>query len=54
MFAKLGVDGLLVEYEDMFPYERDLKMLQTTSQPAYRWVFGSDYRQTFVNFITSQ
>lgn len=35
VFAKLGVDGLLVEYEDMFPYERDLKMLQTTSQPAY-------------------
>ncbi|XP_026172009.1 hexosaminidase D isoform X1 [Mastacembelus armatus] len=35
LFSKLGVEGLLVEYEDMFPYEGQLKMLQATAQPAY-------------------
>lgn len=34
-FASLGADGLLVEYEDMFPYEGDLKVLQNTSHPPY-------------------
>ncbi|XP_034717242.1 hexosaminidase D [Etheostoma cragini] len=35
LFSQLGVDGLLVEYEDMFPYEGGLKLLQATAQPAY-------------------
>lgn len=35
LFSQLGVDGLLVEYEDMFPYEGELKLLQATTQPAY-------------------
>ncbi|XP_036936812.1 hexosaminidase D [Acanthopagrus latus] len=35
LFSKLGVDGLLVEYEDMFPYEGELKLLQATTQHAY-------------------
>ncbi|KAJ0016265.1 hypothetical protein NQD34_014555 [Periophthalmus magnuspinnatus] len=35
LFAELGADGLLVEYEDMFPYEEELKMLQASTQPAY-------------------
>uniref|UniRef100_A0A3B4BH42 beta-N-acetylhexosaminidase n=1 Tax=Periophthalmus magnuspinnatus TaxID=409849 RepID=A0A3B4BH42_9GOBI len=35
LFAELGADGLLVEYEDMFPYEGELKMLQASTQPAY-------------------
>ncbi|XP_041671761.1 hexosaminidase D [Cheilinus undulatus] len=34
-FSQLGVDGLLVEYEDMFPYGGELKVLQSTAQPAY-------------------
>nr|XP_057918104.1 hexosaminidase D [Doryrhamphus excisus]XP_057918105.1 hexosaminidase D [Doryrhamphus excisus] len=34
-FSQLGADGLLVEYEDMFPYEGELKLLQATAQPAY-------------------
>ncbi|KAM8890096.1 hexosaminidase D isoform 1-T1 [Synchiropus picturatus] len=34
-FSLLGADGLLVEYEDMFPYEGDLKLLQSTAQPVY-------------------
>lgn len=36
LFAHLGADGLLVEYEDMFPYEGELKLLQATTHPAYR------------------
>ncbi|XP_047464457.1 hexosaminidase D [Mugil cephalus] len=35
LFSQLGVDGLLVEYEDVFPYEGELKLLQATAQPAY-------------------
>ncbi|XP_077406723.1 hexosaminidase D [Vanacampus margaritifer] len=35
LFSRLGADGLLVEYEDMFPYEGELKLLQATAQPAY-------------------
>lgn len=35
LFSHLGVSGLLVEYEDMFPYEGELKLLQATTQPAY-------------------
>ncbi|KAM9336758.1 hexosaminidase D isoform 1-T2 [Symphorus nematophorus] len=35
LFSQLEVDGLLVEYEDMFPYEGELKLLQATTQPAY-------------------
>lgn len=34
-FAELGADGLLVEYEDMFPYEGELKVLQASAQSAY-------------------
>ncbi|XP_017271584.1 hexosaminidase D isoform X2 [Kryptolebias marmoratus] len=33
--SHLGADGLLVEYEDMFPYEGRLQLLQSTAQPAY-------------------
>lgn len=35
LFSQLGADGLLVEYEDMFPYQGELKLLQATVQPAY-------------------
>lgn len=35
LLAQLEVDGLLLEYEDMFPYEGQLKLLQATAQPAY-------------------
>lgn len=35
VFAELGVNGLLVEYEDMFPYDGELKLLQATTQSAY-------------------
>ncbi|XP_029933415.1 hexosaminidase D [Myripristis murdjan] len=35
LFSGLGADGLLVEYEDMFPYEGELKVLQATAHPAY-------------------
>ncbi|XP_008436229.1 hexosaminidase D [Poecilia reticulata] len=35
LFSRLGVDGLLVEYEDMFPYKGELQLLQATAQPAY-------------------
>ncbi|TMS22358.1 Hexosaminidase D [Larimichthys crocea] len=35
LFSQLGVNGLLVEYEDMFPYEGELKLLQSTAPPAY-------------------
>nr|XP_046232548.1 hexosaminidase D [Scatophagus argus]XP_046232549.1 hexosaminidase D [Scatophagus argus] len=35
LFSELGVNGLLVEYEDMFPYEGELKLLQATTHPAY-------------------
>lgn len=37
LFSRLGANGLLVEYEDMFPYEGELKLLQATTHPAYRW-----------------
>ncbi|XP_041829252.1 hexosaminidase D [Melanotaenia boesemani] len=35
LFSQLGVDGLLMEYEDMFPYKGELQLLQATEQPAY-------------------
>uniref|UniRef100_A0A6Q2XZF2 beta-N-acetylhexosaminidase n=1 Tax=Esox lucius TaxID=8010 RepID=A0A6Q2XZF2_ESOLU len=35
IFAGLGADGLLVEYEDMFPYEGELKVLQATQHSPY-------------------
>ncbi|KAL1264447.1 hypothetical protein QQF64_004802 [Cirrhinus molitorella] len=35
LFADLGANGLLIEYEDMFPYEGELKVLQSTAQPPY-------------------
>uniref|UniRef100_A0A3Q4AP41 beta-N-acetylhexosaminidase n=1 Tax=Mola mola TaxID=94237 RepID=A0A3Q4AP41_MOLML len=35
LFSQLGADGLLVEYEDMFPYEGELKLLQAATHPAY-------------------
>ncbi|XP_048025704.1 hexosaminidase D [Megalobrama amblycephala] len=35
LFADLGANGLLIEYEDMFPYEGELKILQSTTQPPY-------------------
>ncbi|KAK7918922.1 hypothetical protein WMY93_010206 [Mugilogobius chulae] len=35
LFAELGADGLLVEYEDMFPYEGELKVLRSSTQSAY-------------------
>ncbi|XP_015250818.1 PREDICTED: hexosaminidase D [Cyprinodon variegatus] len=35
LFSRLGADGLLVEYEDMFPYDGELKLLQATAHPAY-------------------
>lgn len=40
LFSQLGVNGLLVEYEDMFPYEGELKLLQSTAPPAYRCSLG--------------
>ncbi|XP_073723085.1 hexosaminidase D [Misgurnus anguillicaudatus] len=35
VFADLGATGLLIEYEDMFPYEGDLKVIQCKAQPPY-------------------
>ncbi|KAM3859902.1 hexosaminidase D [Diretmus argenteus] len=35
LFSHLGADGLLVEYEDMFPYGGELNVLQATAHPAY-------------------
>ncbi|KAG7239806.1 hypothetical protein INR49_028394 [Caranx melampygus] len=35
LFSDLGAKGLLVEYEDMFPYEGELQLLKATAQPAY-------------------
>lgn len=36
LFADLGANGLLIEYEDMFPYEGELQVLQSNAQPPYR------------------
>ena len=36
LFAQLGADGLLVEYEDTFPYSGELSLLQASAHPAYR------------------
>ncbi|KAF7705438.1 hexosaminidase D [Silurus meridionalis] len=35
LFADLGANGILIEYEDMFPYEGELKILQSKSHPPY-------------------
>ncbi|KAJ8363608.1 hypothetical protein SKAU_G00124390 [Synaphobranchus kaupii] len=35
LIARLGASGLLLEYEDTFPYEGDLKVLQVTDHPPY-------------------
>uniref|UniRef100_A0AAR2J8A9 beta-N-acetylhexosaminidase n=1 Tax=Pygocentrus nattereri TaxID=42514 RepID=A0AAR2J8A9_PYGNA len=35
LFADLGATGILVEYEDMFPYEGELKILQSNAHPPY-------------------
>uniref|UniRef100_A0A8C7N5A2 beta-N-acetylhexosaminidase n=1 Tax=Oncorhynchus kisutch TaxID=8019 RepID=A0A8C7N5A2_ONCKI len=35
LFSGLGADGILVEYEDMFPYEGELKVLQSTQHSPY-------------------
>ncbi|KAL2078492.1 hypothetical protein ACEWY4_026177 [Coilia grayii] len=35
LFADLGANGLLIEYEDMFPYEGDLKILRAAAHPHY-------------------
>ncbi|XP_028844726.1 hexosaminidase D isoform X2 [Denticeps clupeoides] len=34
-FADLGADGLLVEYEDTFPYEGELRVLRSTAHAHY-------------------
>lgn len=44
LFSDLGVDGLLVEYENMFPYDGELKLLQATVQPAYRCILGCKHQ----------
>lgn len=43
LFSQLGANGLLVEYEDTFPYERELKLLQATTHPAYRYTSGNKH-----------
>ncbi|KAM9462486.1 hexosaminidase D [Clarias gariepinus] len=35
LFADLGANGILIEYEDMFPYEGELQILQSKSHPPY-------------------
>ncbi|KAG9350362.1 hypothetical protein JZ751_026717 [Albula glossodonta] len=35
LLARMGADGLLVEYEDMFPYEGELNILQAIDHPPY-------------------
>ncbi|KAI4889993.1 hypothetical protein NFI96_013256, partial [Prochilodus magdalenae] len=35
LFADLGANGLLIEYEDMFPFEGKLKILQSKAHPPY-------------------
>nr|XP_023692615.1 hexosaminidase D [Paramormyrops kingsleyae]XP_023692616.1 hexosaminidase D [Paramormyrops kingsleyae] len=35
LFAQLGAHGLLLEYEDMFPYEGTLEVLRATSHSPY-------------------
>ncbi|XP_048090105.1 hexosaminidase D isoform X1 [Alosa alosa] len=35
LFADLGANGLLIEYEDMFPYEEEVKILQASAHPPY-------------------
>lgn len=36
LFRALGADGLLIEYEDMFPYEGHLRLLRAPH--AYRYL----------------
>lgn len=38
LFRALGADGLLIEYEDMFPYEGHLRLLRAPH--AYRCLPG--------------
>lgn len=52
VFSHLGVDGLLVEYEDMFPYEGELKLLQATAHPAYRCSLGPKCQTLSNSFLT--
>ncbi|XP_047015256.1 hexosaminidase D isoform X2 [Ictalurus punctatus] len=35
LFSDLGANGILIEYEDMFPYEGELTILQSKSHPPY-------------------
>ncbi|XP_076855643.1 hexosaminidase D isoform X2 [Brachyhypopomus gauderio] len=35
LFADLGANGILIEYEDMFPYDGELKVLQSKAHPPY-------------------
>ncbi|XP_063077244.1 hexosaminidase D [Engraulis encrasicolus] len=35
LFADLGANGLLIEYEDMFPYEGDLESIRASAHPPY-------------------
>lgn len=37
VFADLGANGLLIEYEDMFPYEGDLEIIRASAHPPYRY-----------------
>lgn len=52
LFSQLGVDGLLVEYEDMFPYDGELKLLQATAQPAYRYSSGHEHWMLLYLYLT--